>query len=125
MVKQVLAVWQVRLFAEERRINRKRVGSAGRAGSAGTLDASQSLSPHAHELPSLKGSGSGGHTTYGSERSGAGAVLPCRQGLGGSFAGLRVVADCRSSTAARRLCPPAEFQGAGKLTGDCLFAYQH
>ena len=74
--------WQVRLFAEERRINRQRVGSAGRAGSGGTMDTSQSLSPHAHELPSLKDPGTGGHTTYGSERSGAGAMLPGSQGLG-------------------------------------------
>ena len=71
----LLAAWQVRLFAEERRINRQRVGSAGRAGSVGTMDTSQSLSPHAHELPSLKGTGLGGHTTYGSERSGAGTAL--------------------------------------------------
>lgn len=59
---------QVRLFAEEQRIQRKRATSAGtgRAGSGG-LDGSQSLSPHAlGSIPSQHSSGMGGGGAGGS-----------------------------------------------------------
>ncbi len=59
---------QVRLFAEEHRIQRKRTTSAGtgRFGSGG-LDGSQSLSPHAlGSIPSQHSSGMGGGAAGGS-----------------------------------------------------------
>ncbi|KAK9828420.1 hypothetical protein WJX81_006209 [Elliptochloris bilobata] len=72
--EQALVEEEVRLFAEERRIQRQAASSAGRSG---TLDASQSLSPHTHDLPSLRGSATagtrvsgGGHSIIGSDRTG-------------------------------------------------------